>query len=378
MRPRLPAPSRLLQAYGLSVSFWLITAVLVSSQVYRERLQEQLPAVYSDLLLLYAVRYLTVALLTPALFYGVMRWPLTGVSLRRIGLYVLGYPAFCLAFAVVRWLLLPPWMHETLSWGPRSFNTLLRLGYDTFADLFLLYLGILSAAHAYAYFARSKQQEVEGLEMRQSLVQSELQALRAQLHPHFLFNTLQGISTLIDTDPAVAKNLLFSLADLLRTVIKYKSADLVPFSDELSFLRAYLELEQIRFGRRLEVQWQVPADTESVLSPQLLLQPLVENALVHGIAPARQGGWLRIEAELRGERLRVVVSNSVAGTSEPGFGLGIPNVRQRLKYLYGDDAHLSFELDQRRAVARAALDVPAFAVAPGFAAPRVATSAAGA
>src|SRR5207302_2044101 len=114
----------------------------------------------------------------------------------------------------IRWLRLPPWRDETNSWGPRSLEMLFELLYGTFADVLLLYLSVVVAAHAYAYFVHGQRQEIERLELRQSLAQSELQALRAQLHPHFLFNTLQGISTLIETDRVTAQGMLRALAAL--------------------------------------------------------------------------------------------------------------------------------------------------------------------
>ena len=317
---------------------------------------------YHDVLLLYAARYLSVALLTPPLFYIVNRWPVTGGLMRRTAAYVCGYLPFSVAFAVIRWLVLPPWIDATMSWGSRTPGTLFELVYDSFADVLLLYLAIIVAAHAYAYFVQGQRQEIERLQLRQSLAQSELQTLRAQLHPHFLFNTLQGVSTLIDTDRSTAQNMLLALADLLRRVLKYGSTDLMPFREELAFVEAYLQLEQMRLGRRLEVRWQIAPEVKSALIPQLLLQPLIENAVVHGIANARTGGWIEIEAHLQRMHLIVVIRNSIGGASLPGLGVGISNTRARLKYLYDADATFEFEvLGGNVAVAR--LVLPAFTMA---------------
>jgi LytS/YehU family sensor histidine kinase len=252
-------------------------------------------------------------------------------------------------------------MEDSSMWGPRSLYTLFELAYSTFADLFLLYLGVLMGAHAYTYFIRGQQQEMERLRLRQSLAQSELQALRAQLHPHFLFNTLQGISTLIDSDPATAQKMLFTLATLLRVVAKHGSADLVSLRDELQFLRAYLDLEHMRLGSRLTVRWDIALEAQQNLLPQFVLQPLVENAIVHGISSAREGGWIEISARIRGNRLEVDIRNSVASASQPGLGVGLANVRARLRHLYADEdqASLDFRVEGDRALAR--LVVPAFA-----------------
>ena len=347
------------RAYALSLLFWLPLSLLVGWQTYYLERLEHLHVQLSIELLVSAVRYFTIALLTPPIFYWVNRWPVSRTQLRRIGAYALAYIPFSCAFALIRWLILPPWMEESMSWGPRSLWNLFALAYSTFADLFLLYLGVLVAAHAYTYFVRDQQLEMDRLRLRQSLAQSELHALRAQLHPHFLFNTLQGVSTLIDVAPATAQRMLFTLATLLRVVLKQGSVDLISLREELQFLRAYLDLEHMRLGPRLTVRWDIAPEAEQALIPQLLLQPLVENAVVHGIANARDGGWIEISVRIRNRCLEVEIRNSVGGTSTPGLGVGLANVKARLQHLYADDelALFDFRLDNTLAVAR--LVVPA-------------------
>jgi hypothetical protein len=349
------------RAYALSLLFWLPLSLMVGWQTYYLDRIEDLPVRLPTELLVYAARYFTVALLTPPIFYWVNRWPASRTHLRRIAVYALAYVPFNCAFALIRWSILPPWLENTMSWGPRSLWTLFALAYSTFADLFLLFVGVVIAAHAYTYFVRGQQQEIDRLRLRQSLAQSELQALRAQLHPHFLFNTLQGVSTLIDVAPATAQRMLFTLATLLRAVLKHGSVDLISLKEELHFLRAYLELEHMRLGSRLTVRWDVAPETEQALIPQLLLQPLVENAVVHGIANARDGGWVDISVRIRNRCLEVEIRNSIGGTSQPGLGVGLANVKARLQHLYADDELASFEfhLEDTQAVAR--LVVPAAA-----------------
>jgi two-component system, LytTR family, sensor kinase len=351
---------RLVRDYALAVAFWLSASVLVAGQMYGFERRQRIPVHLHDLLLVFAARYLTVAILTPPIFYLVERWPVTGAVVRRTAGYALGYLPFSCAFAVIRWLLLPPWLEDTNSWGPRSLGTLFELLYSTFADVLLLYLSVVVAAHAYAYFVNGQRHEIERLVLRQSLAQSELQALRAQLHPHFLFNTLQGISTLIETDRVTAQNMLRALAALLRTTLKHGSADLVTFREELEFLKSYLNLEKMRLGKRLAVRWKIAPETQDAQIPQLLLQPLLENALVHGIASSLEGGWIEVEASVRDGRLQVLIRNTVGGRSQPGLGVGIANARARLKYLYADDASLDFRLEQDGAIAIATLTLPAF------------------
>ena len=340
--------------YALSLLFWMPLSVMVGFQTYLIERQEHLSVTLTNDLMVYAARYFTVALLTPPIFYWVNRWPILGTELRRIAAYALAYVPFSCAFALIRWSVLPPWIEETLSWGPRSLYTLFDLTYSTFADVFLLYLGVLIAAHAYTYFVRGQQQEIDRLRLTQSLAQSELQALKSQLHPHFLFNTLQGVSTLIDSDPVIAQKMLFTLATLLRIVLKHGSADLISLRDELNFVRAYLDLEHLRLGPRLTVRWHIDPQAEQALLPQLLLQPLVENAILHGVANARDGGWIEICVRIGDQCLEVEIRNSVTGPSRPGLGVGLANVKARLQYLYADDEHASFafRIDGSQAIAK--------------------------
>jgi two-component system, LytTR family, sensor kinase len=361
----MPAWSKTLhpivRAYAFSIAFWMPLSVLVGWQTYILDSKSQLHVVLPSVLMVYAARYFTVALLTPPLFYVVIRWPVSISDLRRVSLYTLGYIPFTCVFAMIRWLVLPPWMEETMSFGPRSLYTLFELSYSTFADVLLLYLGIILGAHAYTYFIRGQHQEMDRLRLRQSLAQSELQALRSQLQPHFLFNTLQGVSTLVETNPPTAQAMLRTLGSLLRTVLKHGSSDLISLREELEFVRAYLDLEQMRLGTRLAVRWRIAPDAEAALIPQLLLQPLVENAIVHGVAPARDGGWIEIEANLREGQLLVEIRNSVAGDSPPGLRVGLANVNARLKHLYSDDAQFEFFVQAEAKTAVARVLVPAFA-----------------
>jgi hypothetical protein len=350
---------RVLRDWAIAIAFWLPASLLAGWQMYGLYRRAHVPLHYQDLLLVYAARYLSVAILTPPIFYAVIRWPVTGRPLGRVIAYTIGYLPFAVAFAVIRWLLLPPWMEETMSWGARTPGMLLELIYATFADVLLLYLGVVIAAHAYAYFVRGQRQEIEHLKLKQSLAQSELQTLRAQLHPHFLFNTLQGISALIETDRETAQSMLLTLAGLLRTVLKCGSTDLITCQDELAFVKAYLQLEQMRLGRRLTVRWQIEPGVEGALLPQLLLQPLVENAVVHGIAGSRDGGWIEIGARLEPPSLVIIIRNSIGGASRSGLGLGITNTMARLRWLYGQDATFDFEIHGAR-IAVARLAVPAF------------------
>ena len=362
-----PAIRRLAQAYAISIAIWVPIGVLTGWQAYGGYAGAHVVVSLQAMVLLETVRYFVLALLTPPLFYCVDRWPVTSTNIRRAAVYVAGTVPFTLVFVLIRLILLPPLLEDASNWGKRSISSFFRITNGNFADVLQLYLAIVVAAHAYAYFTRGKRQEIERLELLQSLAQSELQALRAQLHPHFLFNALQGISTLIDTNRTAAKDMLHALAGLLRTALKHGSADLVSFHEEVEFITAYLELEQMRFGKRLQVRWDIATESTQVLVPQLLLQPLIENAIVHGIANSRAGGWIELWARVTDGRLRVRITNSVASMMVPGSGVGLSNTRGRIKYLFEEDGRLEFQLNEGRAIATAEIDLPALftQVGPG-------------
>jgi LytS/YehU family sensor histidine kinase len=171
---------------------------------------------------------------------------------------------------------------------------------------------------------------------------AELKALKAQINPHFLFNSLNSISALTSMDPARARDMCILLADFLRMTLGLGEKSLVPLREELELLRRFLAIEQVRFGDRLRVDAHIETQAEACLLPPLLLQPLVENAIIHGIATLPAGGTVRISADCSAGRLHLVVENSLdpdAPSSRKG-GLGLSNVRQRLETRYGKDATL--------------------------------------
>jgi LytS/YehU family sensor histidine kinase len=201
-------------------------------------------------------------------------------------------------------------------------------------------------------------QEIES-ELQQALMVSELQSLKTQLHAHFLFNALQGISTLTDSDPGRAKAMILKLSELLRAALRYGDSDLVALSEELRSVEEYLDLEGMRLGDRLQVRWNVQPETRRMLVPQLILQPLVENAIVHGIACCRGGGWIQITATRIEHILMLTIRNSTSAQSPSGLGIGLENTRARVKHLYADEGDFCFAID-RVNVATAMLRFPGF------------------
>jgi LytS/YehU family sensor histidine kinase len=251
------------------------------------------------------------------------------------------------------------WSMQLRQFVPRSFSVLREFITVTIFDVICCYSAVVIGSHTYEYFKRARAQELEQHELQQLLVASELQTLRSQLHPHFLFNTLHGISTLVDTDRARAKAMIIKLSSLLRAALQHDSSDLVTLQQEIKFIESYIDLEKMRLGTRLEVRWKIHRGTEEVLVPQMILQPLIENAMLHGIACCRDGGWIEIVSRRTEGFLELQVQNSVGGKSQKGMGLGLKNTAARLKYLYSDEATFSFAVSEEH-VATSTLNLPAF------------------
>jgi two-component system, LytTR family, sensor kinase len=332
-----------LRAYAISIGLWTALSLLTG---WNYRIFDQSVHIDSSLrgmIYLAESRGLAYAVLTPVIFYVVRRHPL---GLRRsswpLVFYTLGLIPFMVSYSVIRWAVLPTWDPGLQQYVPRSSSGPLGWIYSGFADQITIYIAIVVGAHAYEYFERIRKQQIERYEYQQALAVSELQALKMQLHPHFLFNTLHGISTLIDTDQTNAKAMVVKLSGLLRTALRYSGADLISLREELSFIREYLDLESMRLGPRLKVESFVDPAAEPMLVPQMILQPLVENAIQHGVAGQRGDGWIELFARKTGNLLELKIRNSASGGRPEGTAVGLRNTQARLKHLYADEASLSF------------------------------------
>jgi two-component system LytT family sensor kinase len=203
----------------------------------------------------------------------------------------------------------------------------------------LPFLVVAAAAQALEARTRAYDRELDAARVRGELAEAKLEALTAQLQPHFLFNTLQGISTLITHDPIAADRMLASLSDLLREVLRRGDTREVEVSEELRVLGPYLEIARSRFGQRLSVTIDVDADAAGALVPFFILQPLVENAVQHGIGSKAGAGTVAIRGWRDGPWLRLSVTDDgpgIAASGNGGRGIGLANTRARLHGLYGD------------------------------------------
>ncbi|HEX8250231.1 MAG TPA: histidine kinase [Pyrinomonadaceae bacterium] len=204
-----------------------------------------------------------------------------------------------------------------------------------------IYWGVLGIYQAIRYYRKYRERELQTSQLEARLAMSRLQVLKMQLHPHFLFNTLNAISELIYKDPESAERMIGDLSDLLRMSFQNLEVQEITLKQELEFLRKYLEIEQMRFHDRLKVEMKIAPETLDAQVPNMILQPLVENAIKHGLAPRSEGGKIEIGASRSNGHLQITVSDDGIGVPFNDVenlpeGVGLSNTRKRLRHLYGE------------------------------------------
>ena len=216
-----------------------------------------------------------------------------------------------------------------------------------------VYWMLVAAAHAISHQRRSQERERRALQAEAHLTEARLEALQAQFKPHFLFNTLNTIAQLVYENPAAAEDMITSLSELLRTVLAVQQRREIPLREEIAFIERYCAIQRVRFADRLQVRYEIDPAAREAIVPALLLQPLVENAIIHGIAPGRTPGTVCIRARTAGDRLCLEVADT--GHEHPETrqnasralilkeGVGLANTRARLAALYGPQHAFSIE-----------------------------------
>ena len=286
--------------------------------------------------------WLLYALLTPAVFWVARRYPLTRATLaQRVPIHLLAAIMLCAAWAaggiLLRSLLLgtTPYDGGMVGW----FFTSLPFGVA-------VYFAVFGVEHATAYFVEARAQETQAARLSAQLAEARLGALRMQMQPHFLFNSLNAITVIVrDRDTATAARMLEHLGEMLRRVMRADRPQEVSLAEELDFVRQYLAIEEVRFSDRLRPVFAVDSDGLTALVPEFLLQPLVENAVRHGLARRDTATLLRIEARRDGNELVLSVIDGGPGPdpSEIGEGVGLGNTRERLATLYAGRASLELK-----------------------------------
>ncbi len=306
-------------------------------------------------------------LLIPFLLRFMRRFPIqSGNWTRRMPLHAMVSILFSLCMTLMMWgsrTVLFDW----LGWGPYNYG---QLGYR-FAMEYLkqlcIYWGIYIIVKAVAYARESRERELQASQLEKELAEARLNALKNQLNPHFLFNTLNMISSYVYEDPGIAEKMITRLSDLLRLTLNYADRQEVALQKELEFLDAYLAIMKARFQEQLILSLEIDRSTRNLLIPHLILQPLVENSIKHCTSEFARPGEIRIAACSTGDLLRVVIEDNGPGIRESGNGtakngIGLRNTRLRLQELYGERHR--FEMENRDSGGlRIVLELPARAIA---------------
>jgi hypothetical protein len=332
----------LLLRFAAIWALWLMVALITSGQTYVAGLTAGTPQPWRTAFGNGVAWYAPWAVLTPAIVAVARRF----ANERRLAVLAAVHLTAGLCTAVVHVALyasLNAMIYGNMPWAPWSTGlVLLKLTSSIHIHLMIyaIIVGIVLGARAYREL---RDREVAAARLQTQLAEAETAALRAQLQPHFLFNTLNAISALVPDDPVTAQRLIARLGDLLRLSIEERRAQQSTLVDELEFTDTYLAIEKARLGERLRIVRRVAPGALMADVPALLLQPLVENAVRYGIAPLIQGGTITIEAELVRDAVRIVVADDGAGTEAVVEGVGLGNARRRLRQLYGENQSLVIE-----------------------------------
>lgn len=347
---------RALRAYAVYFSVWTVLGLFFFSQSLTQKLHFHDPTPWWHSLESWLIGVWISALLTPGVLWLGQRFPLErGKWLQAIPLHLL----FSLTFAVVH-LLIDSFVHARLGILPfilgttfkAVFSTLVVIGFHGNVLAYWMILGIQSAIR---YYRRYQEREREALrlelhtsELQSQLMQARLSTLKMQLQPHFLFNTLNAIMVLVRQQKGrQAEEMLARLSDLLRCVLEDVEAQEVPLRRELEYLQLYLSIEQVRFQDRLRVEISADPAILDAAVPQMGLQPIVENAVRHGIGKSSAAGKIQIKAARVNGMLELKVEDDGPGLPPDGLttsrGIGLANTRLRLQQLYGEAARLALE-----------------------------------
>jgi two-component system, LytTR family, sensor kinase len=306
-------------------------------------------------------------LFVPVLVAFMRRFPLErGTVLRRLPLHAAMLVSFSALHTLVMWGSRTA-IYALAGWGRYDYGDMrYRFPMEGLKQIFgyailFLILTLITASR------RERERAVTAARLQQQLSEARLAALKMQLNPHFLFNTLNMISSHIADDPEVADAMVAHLSEFLRSTLRHADVHEVPLEQELEFLEAYLAIMKARFEDRLAVELTVEEEVRRALVPHLVLQPLVENAVTHSMGDPARGGVIRVAAVRSGGRLVLTVADNgpglvAAGGDGPRRGVGLSNTAERLRHLYGDDHRLEIGEASGGGV-RIAVEVP-FRIAP--------------
>ncbi len=337
-----------LPSFLLIFLVWLIPALLSGFDTYmQDRLNAHPPQ--WRWVLFNAIDWLLYAALTPIVFRASRRFPLQRAHLARgIAVHIAGALLMCVAWASLGTLLRLIVFYGTAGFNPaRLPQALISWIFTTLPFGTGVYFALLGIEHALYFMAQARERETQAARLAAQLSEARLGALRMQLNPHFLFNSLNAITVLVrDQNTAAASRMLELLSDVLRQVLRSEPSHETTLRDEVEFITRYLAIEEVRFADRLRPKIEIDPAVANAAVPRFVLQPLVENALRHGIARKSTAGLLEVSA--RRDRADLVLSVRDDGPGLPSSapetgGVGLANTRARLAALYGERGSLQVE-----------------------------------
>jgi two-component system LytT family sensor kinase len=339
VKPDAPSFFQSLSRVALIVAFWTLVGLAFASQFYLSSTLLGRTVTWSQAITYSLGDWYVWALLSVPVLRFARRFPPEGNQpWRTAGIHLVAALITSLLYVVLRSLV--GQAQSLLVDEPVGFVEVFQpLLVKTFPFNLLIYGVIISVAHAIDYYRKYHERTVHALELEKHLTEARLQSLLRQLKPHFLFNTLNGIASLMHRDVNAADRMLVRLSELLRLTMNRTGQPLAPVREEIAFIEKYLEIERIRFSDRLTSEIDVdPAALEAEV-PSLIIQPLVENAIRHGLEPHARPGRIEIRVRRDATAVKLAVRDNGGGMPPGGFtreGIGLANTRARLRELYGD------------------------------------------
>ncbi|HET6979156.1 MAG TPA: histidine kinase [Pyrinomonadaceae bacterium] len=335
-----------ISAAAIILAVWALIGLIYAGPIYFEVEAEGMGHAAWRIFTWGILTWLSWAPLTPLITWLAGKFSLVGETWRRN--LVVHLPSFSLisaihsAAATAITLIVKPFDNmgdSPMEFWPRFFSRTK----GAFGPDLLVYGGVVGIYYALDYYRKYREREVLATRLEAQLAQAQLDSLRMQLHPHFLFNTLNNIVGLVrDNKNQTAVNMLVGLSDLLRHTLEHSAKQEIELRQEVNFIKLYLSIQQMRFSDRLRIQYDIHPGTTHALVPNLILQPLSENALRHGIANSADSGVVGISSALENGQVRLTVYDNGAGLPDDwqlkgSAGIGLANTAARLQQLYDDD-----------------------------------------
>jgi two-component system, LytTR family, sensor kinase len=334
------------KVWAVSFGGWFVMSILYTLWYYTMQKAYGNPVELRATLFIALLNDLILAVLSPFVFWGAQRFPIERRNWKsRVPLHFAAGAVYAALHAGIRVLVYPI---RNPKGGFYPFGWWLfgeMFAYVFFDDAVGCYWPIVGIAHLVTYYRDNQQRKLRAATLESELVQAQLACLKMQLHPHFLFNSLHAVSALMRKDVRAAEEMLASLSELLRMALDHVADQEVSLRSEVEFARRYLAIEQTRFEDRLTVKFDIDSRTLDALLPNMILQPLVENAVRHAIVPFLRAGIIEVSSLREDDSLIVTVRDDgpgMGGNAPKQFGMGLRNTLSRLRHLYGEAYDLQF------------------------------------